>query len=150
MKVIASILFLLMSITLFSQSDVLTGEYFFSVGNDEEHLIEYTLNLNQDGTFHFHSYRNHKKGIPWEENKYGQGKWSLDGKVVSFSTDKKTDLDEKYTLDFNNSKARFITKPLRDKTERIVETKLQFFESDIFWIERLGIKKTHYNNGYEP
>jgi len=141
MKVITSILLLMSSFTLFSQADILVGEYFLTIGDKEEHLINYTLTLNQDGTFYFHSYRNHNKGIPWEENKYGQGKWSLDGKVVSFSTDKKTDLDEKFTLDFNNSKARLITKPLRDKTKRVIETKLQFFESKISWIKRLGIHK---------
>ncbi|SHF26051.1 hypothetical protein SAMN03080594_103120 [Arenibacter palladensis] len=141
MKVMTSILLLMSSFTLVSQADILVGEYFLSTGDKEKHLIEYTLTLNQNGTFHFHSYRNHKRGIPREEHKYGQGNWSLDGKIVCFSTDKKTDFDEKFTLDFSNSRARFIAKPLRDKTNRLIETKLQFFESEIPWIKRLGIPK---------
>ncbi|MEY8022178.1 hypothetical protein AB8P51_15195 [Muriicola sp. SD30] len=141
MKVITSILLLLSSITLFSQTENIIGEYFFHAGEKGKHMIEYTLTLNQDGTFIFHSHRNHKNGIPWEENKYGKGSWSLDGKVVSFVTNEQRDLDEKHTLDFSNSKARFITKPLKDKTDRVIKTRLQFFESEISWIERLEILK---------
>jgi hypothetical protein len=141
MKVIISILLLLSSLTLLSQSNNLVGEYFRSMGDKEEHLIEYTLTLNEDGTFLFHSYVNHKKGIPWEEHKYGKGNWSMDGKVVTFFSDDQKDLDKKHTLDFSNSRARFITKPSRDKSDRIIKTSLQFFESKIFWIERLKILK---------
>jgi len=141
MKVLTSILLLWTSVTMFSQSDTLVGEYFHTAGDREEHLIQYTLTLNENGTFLFHSYVNHNRGISWEENKYGKGNWSLDGKIVSFFTHEQNDLDEKHTLDFSNSKARFITKPLRDKTDRIIKTRLQFFESEIFWIERLKILK---------
>jgi hypothetical protein len=119
----------------------LAGAYFFQAGNKEKHLIEYKLTLNQDGTFFFHSYINHTFGIPWEENTYGKGNWSTDGKVVSFFTDKEKDLDEKHTLDFSNSKAHFVTKPARDKTDRVIKTKLTFFKSEIFWIEGLDIFK---------
>jgi len=66
----------------------------------------------------------------------------VDGKVVSFITNEEKDFDEKYTLDFNASKARFITKPSRDKTDRIIKTRLKFYESEIFWIEGLDIFKT--------
>lgn len=126
---------------LCAQSNDLVGEYYLKVGNDKEHLIEYTLEVKEDGTFLFHAYENHKKGIPWERNKYGKGQWKLDGKIVSFFTNSETDLDEKYTLDFSNSRARFVTKSSRDKTKKVVATRLQFFESEIFWIERLGISK---------
>lgn len=142
MKATILVLFCVSGITAFSQSDNLVGEYFRSSGDKDQHLIEYTLTLNEDETFLFYSHENHKKGIPWEKNKYGKGKWSMDGNIVSFYTDKQKDLDEKHTLDFNNSKARFITKPLRDKTDRVIKTRLQFFESEIFWIERLKILKS--------
>ena len=141
MKLRMTILLLICNWTLFSQSDNLVGDYYLQAGNKEKHLIEYKLTLNQDGTFFFHSYRDHKNGIPWEENKYGKGNWSADGKVVSFFTDKEKDLDEKHTLDFSNSKARFVTKPSRDKTDRVIKTRLLFFQSEIFWIEGLNIFK---------
>ncbi|WP_194419546.1 hypothetical protein [Muriicola marianensis] len=126
----------------FSQTDAVPGDYFLKVGNEQEHLIEYTLTLNPDGTFFFHSFRDHKKGIPEKTHTYGKGIWRMDGIVVSFSTDQKEDIDEKHTLDFTNSKARFITKSPRDKTDRTVKTRLQFFKSDIFWVEKLEILKS--------
>jgi len=60
---------------------------------------------------------------------------------ITFFADKETDFDEKYTLDFNNSKTRFIIKSPRDKTDRNVKTSLQFFESKLFWIKRLRVFK---------
>lgn len=127
-------------LTGYSQTDPISGGYARTLGGDE-HRIEYKLDLNQDGTFFFHSYTNHKKGIPWERNLYGKGSWSAQGIVVSFFCDEEKDIDEKHTLDFSNSRARFITKHARDKTDRVVDTRLQFFESEIFWIERLKILK---------
>ncbi|MCW5515857.1 copper resistance protein NlpE [Muriicola sp. Z0-33] len=140
-SILLTVYCLLLSISLFSQSDNVVGGYFHTTGDKEEHLIEYSLTLYEDGTFSFHSYVNHSKGISWEENKYGKGNWSRDGKIVSFFTDKEKDIDEKHTLDFSDSKARFITRPARDKTDRIIKTRLRFFESKIFWIERMKIFK---------
>ena len=141
MKKILSAIFLVSTLTSFSQSDKIIGEYFLELGN-EKHQIEYRLNLNSDGTFGFHSYTNNQNGIPPIVHTYGKGTWNVDGKVVSFITNKEKDLDEKHTLDFNGSKARFVTKPSRDKTDRIIKTKLKFFESEIFWIKGLDIFKT--------
>ncbi len=126
---------------LYAQSDQLEGEYFLQAGSQEKHLIEYKLTLRSDGTFFFHSYRDHKNGIPWVEHKYGKGNWRADGTVVSFYTNKEKDLDEKHTLDFSNSKAHFVTKPARDKTDRVIKTRLKFYESEIFWIKGLDITK---------
>lgn len=140
MKLIFCTLFLISNLTLFSQSNNFDGDYYRSLGNEEVHFIEYKLTLNQDGTFFFHSYDRH--GVLPVVNKYGKGKWIAKGKVITFSTNKQKDFDWKYTLDFNNSKARFVTKHPRDKTDRIIKTKLQFFESEIFWIETIDIFKT--------
>ncbi|WP_418602946.1 hypothetical protein [Hwangdonia sp.] len=141
MKLIIAISFLISNLTAFSQSNKMVGDYYRTLGSAETHIIEYKLVLNQNGIFLFHSYSNNKQGIPSEVNKYGKGKWKVEKNVVSFFTDKENDIDEKHTLDFNGSKARFISKSPRDKTDRIVETNLQFFESKIFWIERLKILK---------
>ncbi len=140
MKRTFTIIFLISTLTSFSQSDKIFGEYFLGFG-DEEHRVERKLNLNHDGTFTFHNYSNIKAGIPQIVHKYGKGTWSADGKVISFFTDNEKDIDEKHTLDFSDSRARFITKPSRDKTDRIIKTRLQFFESKIFWIEGMEIFK---------
>ena len=141
MKLIITTLLLISSLTLFSQSNQFVGDYYRTLGNEGNHIFKYKLTLKQDGTFIFHSYSNNKQGIPPEVNKYGKGKWIAKGKVVTFFSNKQKDFDDKYTLDFNNSKARFVTKHPRDKTDRIIKTKLQFFKSEIFWIATIDIFK---------
>ncbi len=126
--------------TLFSQSNEIIGEYYLKL-EAEKQVIEYKLILIQDGTFTFHSYTDRKVQIPSITHKYGKGNWSADGKIVSFFTDNEKAFDEKHTLDFSNSRARFITKPSRDKTDRIIKKRLQFFESEIFWIKGIEIFK---------
>ena len=141
MKNIITILFLILNFTLFAQSNQFVGDYTLSLGEGGKHIIEYKLSLNQDGTFLFHSYSKIQGGIPPEVNKYGKGKWSAKDNIITFSADKKEDFDEKYTLDFNKTTARFMTKNPRDKSDRVIKTKLTFFETKIFWLERLDIFK---------
>lgn len=138
MKKLFTIIFLISAVASFSQSAELIGEYFLDFGEDN-HRVEHKLILNREGTFTFHSYSNVHAGLPQIVHQYGRGNWSLDKKVVYFFTNQEKDIDEKYTLDFGGSKARFITKPARDKTDRIVQTRLQFFDSGIFWVKRLEL-----------
>jgi hypothetical protein len=81
------------------------------------------------------------KWNPPEINKYGKGKWTMENNVISFFFDKQKILMIKNTLDFSNSKARFITKSPRDKTDQIIKTRLQFLKSEIFWMARIEIFK---------
>ncbi|MDR6761673.1 hypothetical protein J2Y38_001882 [Flavobacterium sp. 2755] len=139
MKALITTLFLLCNITLFAQSNQFAGDYSRSLGEEGKHIIEYKLTLNQDGTFVFHSYSKIQGGTPPEANKYGKGKWSSKDNLITFSSNKKEDFDEKYTLDFNNSTARFVTKNPRDKSDKVVKTKLQFLESEINWMQRIDV-----------
>jgi hypothetical protein len=141
MKGIFMILILVSSLVSFSQTDKVIGDYKLAIETTDNNAFEYQLTLSQDGTFFFHYYSNIKRGNPPEVNKYGKGKWTIENNVISFFSDKEKDIDEKNTLDFTNSKARFITKSPRDKTEQIIKTKLQFLKSDIFWMARIGIFK---------
>jgi hypothetical protein len=141
MKLLIATLFLLCNITLFGQSNQFAGNYSRSLSEEGKHLIEYELTLNQDGTFVFHSYSKMQSGIPPEVSKYGKGKWSVKDNLISFLTNKTEDFDDKYTLDFNNSTARFITKNPRDKSDKVVKTKLQFLESGISWVQRIDLFK---------
>ncbi|MBG6110432.1 hypothetical protein H4V97_002459 [Flavobacterium sp. CG_23.5] len=99
------------------------------------------MNLNQDGTFFFQYYSNIKNGIPPEVNKYGKGKWTIENNVISFFVDKQKDFDQKHTLDFTKSKARLIIKSPRDKTDRIIKTRLRYLESEIFWMKGIEMIK---------
>lgn len=141
MKLLITTLLLISNFALFAQSNQFSGEYTRSLSEEGKHIIEYKLTLNQDGTFLFHSYTKMQGGRPPEVNKYGKGKWVAKDNMITFSSDKKEDFDTKYTLDFNNSTARFITKSPRDKSDKIVKTKLQFLESEIGWMKRIDIFK---------
>lgn len=141
MRLLITVLLFLLKLNLSAQSNQFVGDYTRSLSS-ENHKIEYKLTLNPDGTFEFYSYSYLQGGTPQESNKYGKGKWSEKNNLITFSSDKKTDLDQKYTLDFTNSTARFIVKNPRDKSDKIVKTKLQFLESEIFWMRRIDIFKS--------
>jgi len=141
MKLLITTFLLIFNLTLFAQSNNFAGDYTRSLSEEGKHIIEYKLTLNQDGTFVFHSYSKMQGGRPPEVNKYGKGKWSAKDNMITFSTNKQEDFDEKYTLDFNNSAARFVTKNPRDKSDKIVKTRLVFVASEIFWMQRIDIFK---------
>ncbi|PIF62119.1 MULTISPECIES: hypothetical protein [unclassified Flavobacterium] len=142
MKLLLATFLLVFNLTAFAQSNDFAGDYNRILnGKDESHLFDYKLTLHQDGTFLFHYYSKIKQGIPPEVNKYGKGKWSAKDNVITFSSNKQEDFDEKYTLDFNNSKARFVTKNPRDKSDRIIKTRLTFVESEISWMQKLDVFK---------
>lgn len=134
-------LFLLFSFNLLSQENKYVGEYHLELINTDKNAIKYWLTLNPDKSFFFHSYTYNKNGSPTIINKYGKGVWSAKGMVLSFITNKTKDIDEKHSLDFTNSKARFITKHQRDKTPRLVKTRIKFFESKIPWILKTELFK---------
>lgn len=141
MKLLLTTLLFLFNLTIYAQSNAIAGDYNRNFSKEGDHLIEYKLTVRQDGTFVFHSYSKIKNGVPPEVNKYGKGKWTAKDNVISFSSNKKEDFDAKYTLDFNKSKARFVTKNSRDKSDRIIKTKITFVESEIQWIQRLDVFK---------
>jgi hypothetical protein len=141
MKAIYATLILLFNLISFSQSNAVVGAYALSLPTKENDLFEYKLTLSQDGTFYFHYYSNIKRGIPPEIHKYGKGTWSEEKNVISFFADKQTAFDEKHTLDFTNSNARFVTKSPRDKTDKIIKTRILFLASDIFWMKSIAMLK---------
>ncbi len=141
MKSIFTILLLISNLILFSQIDKVVGDYKLTAGNGDSELFEYDLTLNQDGTFFFHYHSKIKRGNPPEINHYSKGKWTIENNVISFFSDKQKDFDEKYTLDFTNSKARFIIKSPRDTSDQIIKTSIQFLISDIFWMAKIKMFK---------
>lgn len=103
--------------------------------------ISYELVLNPDGRFSFHFYRKSDCATCVEENQYGRGRWEATAKKLTLITDPDTDVNEDFVLDLNGSKAHFIFKSPRDKTDRVVKTRLKFYESDIFWVKGMEIFK---------
>ena len=141
MKNLFTFLILLINLTLSAQKEKVVGEYKLTFETKTADTFKYELTLNSDGSFAFHYYSNIKLGVPPEKNIFGKGEWTIENNLISFVSDKKNDIDEKYTLNFSDSKARFITKSPRDKSDRIIETKLHFLTSEIPWMSRIKILK---------
>ncbi len=141
MKTVLIILVMICNVTLFSQTQNVAGNYKLTIETKDYNSFEYDLTLLQDGTFFFHYYSNIKQGIPPEVNKYGKGNWTIKNNVISFLSQKQKDFDKKNTLDFTNTKARFVTKSPRDKSDQIIKTQLRFIASEIFWMKRIDIDK---------
>jgi len=140
MRIGISIFLLVSQLAMFSQTNPIVGKYYLKLESDDSHLFEYELNLNQDGTFFFHYYSKINRGVPPEVHKYGKGNWTEKNNVITFIT-KSSDLDEKHTLDFSKTKARFVTKSPRNKTDQIIKTKLIILNSEIFWMRGLDMFK---------
>ena len=137
----AIITLLLFNLTVFAQVDSVIGDYTLVLPSDGTNVIEYSLTLSQDGTFTVHYYSAIKNRIPPESHLYGKGNWTIANNVVSFFSDQQKDLDEKHTIDFTATKARFIIKSPRDTSDKVIKTSLQFLASDIPWMGRVKLFK---------
>jgi len=120
MKHILTLFVLTFNLSVSAQSAKYAGDYEVRYETDKGEVIEYTLSLQTNGMFLFHFYRHLGKAKP-EENYYGRGKWNDDKNLISLYTDVKNDIDDTHTLNFNNSKARIISKSPRDKSTKIIK-----------------------------
>ncbi len=140
MKYLFCVTFLLCAILVNAQDVV--GTYQFESGSDDsnEYKLKRTLQLHPDGRFTYYNYRYIDKSSPKETHTYGRGTWIKEGKVIIFNSDD-SDLDTKFTLNFSGTKARFIYKSLRDKSDRIIKTSIQFYETEIGILKGLKLIK---------
>lgn len=142
MKQLLFMLSFFMCTHVFAQSGV------YVIDNNDKRtdgtIFKWTLTLNEDGTFLYHFLRDLSaiSKPNKEENFYGKGTWKTEKNLVFFSSNKETDLDEKYIYDFTNTKARWIKKSPRDLSDKVVKESLLFYESDLWVIERLKFIKT--------
>lgn len=132
------IITVLVTLNVFSQAGVYTR------GSEDPKvdgtIFKFTITLNQDGTFLYHFLRDLAGVGNPEEHFYGKGTWKKEEKVIMFFSNKE-DLNEEYTVNLNNSKARYITKSPRDKSDKIVKTALRFYDSERFHIPGLIVFK---------
>lgn len=127
MKPYVCLLIVFVSIQAFSQSGVYVREPVLKDGTK----IKWTLTLNSNGTFLYHFFRDVSaisKGSA-KENYYGKGTWVLEGNIITLFS-KETDINEQYTVNLNQSKARYISKSPRDTSDKIVKTALRFYASN--------------------
>lgn len=126
-----------------SQTQNYAGEYHSSHGTDDTNNlpIENTLTLYPDGTFLFHFYRKINEQTP-EENWYAKGKWAVEKKDhLFFYINKDIDLDEKHTLNFSKTKARYVSASPRRISGNSIKTSLIFYSSEIFWVKGMKLYK---------
>jgi len=121
MKLIVTILILISSLTSFSQTANVIGDYKRVIETNDNNTFEYQLTLSQDGTFLFHYYSKIKQGFPPEVNKYGKGKWTLENNVISFFCYKQRDIDKKNTKSIQSAKSN---KTSGEAAENIAQRKV--------------------------
>lgn len=140
MKQLTFILCIVSSIIVTAQD--ISGTYQFESGSKDsnEFKLVRTLQLHPDGTFEYYNYRYIEKGIPKETHIYGKGTWTQNKKRIIFFSES-SDLDDKFTLNFTGTQARFISKSPRDKTNRVIETAIQFYETEIGILKGLKLIK---------
>jgi len=124
-------LFFIVGFSMCAQVFAQSGVYVNEPKNFDGTIIKWTLTLNEDGTFLYHFLRDLSaiSKPNKEENFYGKGTWKSKKNLVFLSSNKETDFNERYTIDLNNSKARYINKSPRDESDRVVKPALIFYES---------------------
>ena len=143
MKQLLCVLFLTISSSITTQTNTVAETYEQRYEMNDGGIITYKLTLNSDGTFQFHFYRKLICSICKEENQFGKGTWTSEGKLVFFSADKSTDLNDEFILNFNASKARKNVKSPRNKTAQIIPETIRFYESEIFWVKGMELLKVN-------
>ena len=129
MKHILSILFLLLSLNQYSQSNEYIGEYEFYRGNNDSFFFKTYLTLNADGTFFIFSESYVEERFLRERMEYGKGTWTSDKQLI-FLKAKESDIDDKHVLNLNNTRLRYDTKSPRDKSNRDIKTSVRIIESE--------------------
>ena len=128
-------------LAFFAQSKIEHGNYQVNFLDAENEGIQYTLTLNEDKTFKFHFFRKPKGANNPQENYYAKGTYTSENNLIFFDAHDDLDLNEDYTLNFKNSKARFNTKSPRDVSTRVVKTSVKFYDSELFWVKGLELFK---------
>lgn len=127
MKNSATILLMAFCLHSYAQSHEITGEYATTQGS-----VHYLLKLHPNGTFHFDSYNKGFHGLPAEPSIGGRGTWSVENGVIYFGTDPEQDIDHNYTLNFNNTKAKYTVRFSEDAANENAADKLEFLQTGIF------------------
>lgn len=120
-----------------------SGVYIKEPINIDGTKVKWTLTLDEDGTFLYHFFRDISaiSKPNTEENYYGEGTWTVEEKIVTLFSNETDNLEGQYTVNLNNSKARYITKSPRDKSDKVIKTALLFYESETYHIKGLELFK---------
>jgi len=129
MKKIALILIITFQTALIAQTETVFGNFKKTIDTKSE-SIQFQLSLNENGTFVFHYSKNIHCASCSQEELQGKGTWKVKNEAFIFKSKKRKDLNEEYTVNLNNSKAKF--------ENQKVNGVLVFFETDLSYLK--GIK----------
>jgi hypothetical protein len=139
-KIGITFLLFLINFSALSQQEQIEGLYTRNIVVNNSGAITYSLSLANDNSFSFEYTRkidaNHSKEVT-----YCKGTWKLLNKTKIELTTNKELIGQKDVLDLTTSKAHFITKSPRDKTDRVVVTSLKFFDSYVPWVKGILLEK---------
>jgi len=138
MKFLKQLILILLPLLGWGQE--MTGEY-EAVYDNSNSYISYNLVLGANGRFNFHFYRKNDCDICVEENQFGQGSWESSGRKLILTADPEKDLDDKFMLNLHDSKAHYIAKNPRDRTDKVALIRLRFYQSRIFWVKGMELFK---------
>jgi hypothetical protein len=71
----------------------------------------------------------------------GRGNWSAENDVIYFGTDRETDIDYNYTLNLDETRAKFKIEPCGKSSGENPIAELEFIESGIFWMNGIEMEK---------
>jgi hypothetical protein len=144
MKNLILSIFLVVPFLISAQAETHADLYNQVINTDDGVSILYSMELKKDGTFTFRFLRQLSKSQP-KENKYAKGTWSIgSNNVLEFKTNT-SEMDEKYTLNLNDTKARYISKSSRNLSKGEFPNYLQFYDSSISWVKSMKLVR----NGYQ-
>lgn len=124
------------------QENKIVGEYSKRSDPIHKHVVKWTVQLKDDGTFSYNFYRHLSCDNCEEENFSGKGTWTSKKNLITFKTDVEKDLDSTNTMNFTNTKARFQGKSARNTSNKAIPDTLIFYESPLFEIQVLKLQKT--------
>ena len=131
---------LLLHLFLAGHAQDISGEY-EAIYDLKNAYISYHLDLQPDGRFSFKFYRKNYCEICTEENQYGRGKWVYSDKKLELLAEAEVDVTNDSILYLNGSKAHYISRSPRDKSDKVVKTRLKFYASPVSWVKSMELIK---------
>lgn len=111
---------------VFPQNERFIGTYEEKVKHDTGEILEVVLEIKSNETFTCSFYQNQ---LCYQEDKKGQGKWTVKNEEIWFFADEGNDVNEEFSLNFNGTKAK------------LEGSRLIFYESKMIWPPRVTLTK---------
>ena len=133
--------FTLALITLPINSQTIEGTYSNRWEAPTGEALEYSLTLQEDGSFVFYTTRVYRSELP-DKKISATGTWNLNGHLLQLNTSNDVESQNSLQSKLDTSKARFITISPRNPNFNLVKPSLKFYESEVFYAKDMELIKT--------